>query len=94
MLEGILQLVSAPTNPRRIRLRARIHHHIAWFSIQQGKVRSALSHGLLSMELSRDAYRSSWDKEDLNRYVETALIVSMAAHLSSEGHNKSETDRL
>lgn len=94
VLEGLLQLVSAPTNPRRIRLRARVHHHIAWFSIQQGKVRSALSHGLFSMDLSRDAYRSSWDKGDLNRYVETALIVSMAAHLSAEGHNKSETDSL
>ena len=94
MLEGILQLVSAPTNPRRIRLQARIHHHIAWFSIQQGKVRSALSHGLFSMELSRDAYRSSWDRTDLNRYVETALIVSMAEHLSAEGLNKSETHSL
>jgi hypothetical protein len=94
VLENVLQLVSAPTNPRRIRLRARIHHHIAWFAIQQGKVRSALSHGLFSMELSRDAYRSSWDKTDLNRYVETALIVSMAAHLSAEGQYKSETDSL
>jgi hypothetical protein len=94
MLESILQLVSAPTNPRRVRLRARVHHHIAWFSIQQGKVRSALSHGLFSMELSKDAYRSSWDKGDLNRYVETALIVSMAAHLSAEGQYKSETDSL
>jgi hypothetical protein len=94
MLKGILQLVSAPTNPRRIRLQARIHHHIAWFAIQQGKVRSALSHGLFSMELSRNAYRSSWDKADLNRYVETALIVSMAEHLSAEGLNKSETNSL
>jgi hypothetical protein len=94
VLEGILQLVSAPTNPRRVRLRARVHHYIAWFSIQQGKVRSALSHGLFSMALSRDAYRSSWDKGDLNRYVETALIVSMAAHLSAEGQYKSETDSL
>jgi len=94
VLENVLQLVSAPTNPRRIRLRARIHHHIAWFAIQQGKARSALSHGLFSMELSRDAYRSSWDKADLNRYVETALIVSMAAHLSAEGQYKSETDSL
>jgi hypothetical protein len=94
ILEGILQQVSAPTNPRRIRLRARIHHHIAWFSIQQGKVRSALSHGLFSMDLSRDAYRNSWDKADLNRYVETALIVSMAAHLSAEGHNMAETHSL
>ena len=94
MLKGILQLVSAPTNPRRIRLQARIHHHIAWFSIQQGKVRSALSHGLFSMELSRDAYLISWDRADLNRYVETALIVSMAEHLSAEGFDKSETHSL
>lgn len=94
ILEGILQQVSAPTNPRRIRLQARIHHHIAWFSIQQGKVKSALSHGLFSMDLSRDAYRNSWDKADLNRYVETALIVSMAAHLSAEGHSMAETHSL
>lgn len=93
-LESLLQKVSAPTNPRRIRLRARIHHHIAWFAIQQGKARSALSHGLFSMELSREAYRDSWDKADLNCYVETALIVSMAAHLSAEGHNRSETHSL
>lgn len=90
VLEGLLQVVSAPTNPRRIRLRARIHHHIAWFSIQQGKVKSALSHGQFSMSLSRQAYKSSWDRLDLNRYVESALIVSMAAHLSAEGQNKSE----
>jgi len=94
MLKGILPLVSAPTNPRRVRLQARVHNHIAWFSIQQGKVRSALSHGLFSMELSRNAYHSSWDKGDLNRYVETALIVSMAEHLSAEGLDKSETHSL
>jgi hypothetical protein len=93
-LEGLLQFVSAPTNPRRIRLRARILHHIAWFSIQQGKVRSALSHGLFSMELSRQAYQASWDKLDLNRYAETALIVSMAMHLSAEGQDRSETHSL
>jgi hypothetical protein len=93
-LEGLLQFVSAPTNPRRIRLRARILHHIAWFSIQQGKVRSTLSHGLFSVELSRQAYQASWDKLDLNRYVETALIVSMAMHLSAEGQDRSETNSL
>lgn len=90
VLEGLLQLVSAPTNPRRMRIRARIHHHIAWFSIQQGKVKSALSHGQFSMSLSRQTYRASWDKLDLNRYVETALIVAMAAHLSAEARDKSE----
>jgi len=90
MLQGLLQLVSAPTNPRRIRLRARIHHHIAWFSVQQGKCKSALDHGKLAMSLSRQAYKDSWDALDLNRYVETALIVSMAAHLSSEGADRNE----
>src|ERR1700720_1579560 len=30
-----ISLLSAPRNPRRIRLKARIHHHIAWFSIKQ-----------------------------------------------------------
>jgi len=94
LLNGLLELVSAPTNPQRVRLRARIHHHIAWFAIQQGKARSASSHGLFSMELSRDAYRASWDRADLNRYVETALVVSMAAHLSAEGHNMSEAHSL
>src|SRR5437660_4272406 len=45
MLKGLLQFVSAPTNPRRIRLQARIHHHIAWFLVQEGKCKSALSPG-------------------------------------------------
>ena len=94
LLNGLLELVSAPTNPRRVRLRARIHHHIAWFAIQQGKAKSAFSHGLFSMELSREAYRTSWDRADLNRYVETALVISMAAHLSAEGHNMSENHSL
>lgn len=42
------------------------------------------------MSLSRQAYKGSWDSLDLNRYVETALIVSMAAHLSSESANRGE----
>lgn len=94
VLRGLLELVSAPTNPRRVRLRARIHHHIAWFKIQQGKAKSALEHGQFSMWLSRLAYKDSWDSLDLNRYVETALIVSMVAHLSAEGHNRSEAHAL
>jgi hypothetical protein len=89
-LKGLLQFVSAPTNPRRIRLQARIHHHIAWFSIQQGKCKSAATHGKFSMSLSRQAYKSSWDRIDLDRYVETSLIVSMASYLSAEGGDKSE----
>jgi hypothetical protein len=89
-LKGLLQFVSAPTNPRRIRLQARIHHHIAWFSIQDGKCKSAATHGQFSMSLSREAYKSSWDPLDLNRYVETSLIVSMASYLSAEGGDKSE----
>jgi tetratricopeptide (TPR) repeat protein len=94
VLENLLQQVSAPTNPLRIRLRARIHHHIAWLAIQQGKAKSALAHGQFAMELSRGAYQISWDRVDLNRYVETALIVSMAAHLSAEGQNRSEMHSL
>ena len=91
VLKGLLDLVSAPTNPKRVRLRARIHHLIAWFEVQQGKVKSALNHGQFSMWLSRKAYKDSWDSLDLNRYVETALIVSMAAHLSAEGQDRSES---
>src|SRR5947209_6553756 len=94
VLNGLLELVSAPTNPKRVRLRARIHHHIAWFSIQQGKVKSALNHGQFSMWLSRKAYKDSWDSLDLNHYVETALIVSLAAHLSAEGQDRSESHAL
>jgi hypothetical protein len=94
ILTGLLQVVSSPTHPRRIRLRARVHHHIAWFSIQQGKAKSALGHARFSMELSRQAYKESWDSVDLNRYVESALIVSMAAHLSAEGRGRSELHSL
>jgi tetratricopeptide (TPR) repeat protein len=94
VLMGLLELVSAPTNPRRVRLRARIHHHIAWFKVQQGKAKSAFDHGQFSMWLSRQAYKDSWDILDLNRYVETALIVSMAAHLSAEGQDRSEAHAL
>lgn len=94
VLRGLLEVVSAPTNPRRVRLRGRIHHHIAWFNVQQGKARSALEHAKFSMRLSRLAYKNSWDILDLNRYVETALIVSMAAHLAAEGHNRSEAHAL
>jgi len=90
MLKGLLQFVSAPTNPRRIRLQARIHHHIAWFLVQEGKCKSALAHGQFSMWLSREAYKSSWDCLDLNRYVETSLIVSIASHLSAEAGDRSE----
>jgi hypothetical protein len=93
-LKELLQLVSAPTNPRRIRLEARIHHHIAWFSIQEGKCKSAIAHGQFSMQLSRRAYNASWDPLDLNRYVETSLIVSMASHLSAERGGKSELHSL
>jgi hypothetical protein len=89
-----ISFLSAPTNPRRIRLKARIHHHIAWFSIQQGKCRSALDHGQFAIWLSRQAYKASWDVLDLNRYVETALILSMAAHLSAEGTDRSERHSL
>jgi hypothetical protein len=88
--KGLLPLVSAPTNPRRIRLRARIHHHIAWFSIQEGKCKSASLHGQFSLALSRDAYKASGDPLDLRRYVETSLIVSMASHLSAETTDKAE----
>jgi tetratricopeptide (TPR) repeat protein len=94
ILGAYLRKLSAPTHPKKIRLLARIHHHLAWFSIQQGKCRSALKHGEYSLWLSRELYKESWDKIDLNRYVETALIVSMAAHLSAEGMDKSETDSL
>lgn len=89
-LGPFLSLLSVPRNPRKVRLKARIHHHIAWFSIQQGKCSSALDHGQFAMWLSRQAYQASWDVLDLNRYVETALIVSMAAHLSAERTERSE----
>jgi tetratricopeptide (TPR) repeat protein len=91
VLGSFLSSLSTPKNPRKVRLKARIHHHIAWFSIQQGKCRSALDHGQFAMWLSRQAYQASWDVLDLNRYVETALIVSMAAHLSAERTDRSET---
>lgn len=93
-LKSFLASLSAPTNPRKIRLKARIHHHIAWFSIQQGKCKSALGHGEYAMWLSNQAYKASWDRFDLNSYVETALIVSMAAHLSAEGTGKGEIHSL
>jgi len=84
ILKELAGALSAPTHPRRIRMLARVHHHIAWFAVQQGHCRSAIFHGERAMNLSRIAYRYSWDKTDLARYVESALVISMAVHLSSE----------
>lgn len=93
-LKAFLPALSAPTHPRRLRLKARTHYHIAWFSIQQGKCESALKHGQKAMGLAHQGYKASWDNLDLNRYVESALIVSMAAHLSAEGTERSESHSL
>jgi hypothetical protein len=83
-LSPFLSVLSTPTEPRKIRLKARVHHHIAWFSIQQGKSSSARVHGMRSITLSREVYRETGSRLDLDRYVETALIISMTAHLSAE----------
>jgi hypothetical protein len=93
-LKSFLPALSAPSHPRKLRLKAGIHHHVAWFSIHQGKCRSALEHGQYAMWLSHQAYKASWDRLDLDRYADTALIVSMAAHLSAEGSEKGETHSL
>jgi hypothetical protein len=93
-LRPFLAALSIPSDPRKIRLKARVHHYIAWFSIQQGKSRSAHLHGMRSIFLSREAYRQTGSKLDLDRYVETALIISMTAHLSAEARDRYENQSL
>jgi tetratricopeptide (TPR) repeat protein len=93
-LKPFLSFLSVPTDPRKIRLKARVHHYIAWFSIQQGKSRSAHFHGMHSIFLSREAYKETGSKVDLDRYVEAALIISMAAHLSAEARDRYESHSL
>ncbi len=87
--EGILRLktlqryVLRASHPRRIRLKARIQQHIAWFHVHNGYSASAITHATIAMQLSLDAYHEgTQDPVDLNRYVESALIASNACLLS------------
>jgi tetratricopeptide (TPR) repeat protein len=89
VLRSLLAEISAPTHPRRMRLRARVHHHLAWFAVQQGHCRTAIKNAEMALSISREVYKRTWDSLDLNRYVETSLVLSMATHLSVQSRVQS-----
>ncbi|MCU1284081.1 MAG: hypothetical protein JWO13_431 [Acidobacteriales bacterium] len=84
-LRQCLAPLSTPTNSYKLRLKARLHHQIAWFALHQGLSSTALSNAAFSQQLSTEAYRKSWNKVDLAGFIDTALILALALLLSNEG---------
>nr|MBA2680375.1 hypothetical protein [Ktedonobacteraceae bacterium]MBA3915325.1 hypothetical protein [Terriglobales bacterium] len=80
-MTGLLQFFPSVARMPKLRLKARILHYLAWFSVHDGYCASAFEHSLESMRLSSIAYRRSPGKLDLLRLSETALIAANASLL-------------
>jgi hypothetical protein len=76
-----LKGIGYPSDAGLLTLSATIHRHLGWFHANSGHSRSSLYHAEKSMALCRAAYSISDQDEDVEGYIEAALVGANACLL-------------